>query len=143
MTVVASQIMKYYRNFFSQLKIYVTIPMGSTSKFSSYVTMMSNFFIVMINNFFTNPTTATWLKLLLLFFTHDQIFIKVFFCYFFTILIIHKNSFNKLISCIFTSRNNNWLTKYIININNFVSKTTRNVILIFFCVRTFINFSAF
>ena len=36
---------------------------------------------------------------------------------------------------------NNWLSKFIINTNNFISKTTRNVVLIFFCVRTFITFN--
>ena len=41
MTVVTSQILKYYRNFFSQLKIYVTTPMSCPSRFSSYVTMIT------------------------------------------------------------------------------------------------------
>ena len=132
MTVVASQIMKYFRDFFNQLKICVTIPMGHTSNFSSYVTMISNFFIVMINKFFANPTTVTWLKLFFFFFTYDQIFLKVFFYYLFTTLILLRNCFNKFISTIFTSKINNWLTKSIINTNNFLSKTTRNVILIFF-----------
>ena len=52
MTVVTPQIMKYYKNFFGWLKIYVTTPMSCTSKFSSYVGMISNFFIVIINKFY-------------------------------------------------------------------------------------------
>ena len=133
--------MKYYRNFFSQLKIYVTTQMSCTSKFASYVTMISDFFIVIIITFFTNPANVIWLESFFLFFIHDQKFLKVFFLLFFTVLILLKNCFNKFISSIFTPKNNNWLTKPIINTNNFVSKTARNVLLILFCVRTFINFN--
>ena len=132
MTVITSQIVKYYKNFLSQLKIYVTTPMGCTSKFCSYVTMISNFFIVIINKFFTNPTSITLLKLIFFFFSYDQIFVEMFFHHFFAVLIILKNCFNKFIGCIFAYKNNNWLIKLIIDVNNFVSKTTRNVILIFF-----------
>ena len=122
--------MKYYRNFFSQLKVYVTTSISCTFKFSSCVAMISNFFIIIINDF-TNHASVTRLKLFF-FFTHDQIFVKVFFHYFFTILILFKNCFNKFVSSIFTSKNNYWLSKFIINTNKLVSKTTRNVILIFF-----------
>ena len=124
--------MKYYRNLFSHLKVYVTTPMRCPSKFSSYVTIISNFSIVIINNFCTYITTVTLLKKKLLFFIHYEIFIKMFFHYFSTIFILFKNCSNKFISCIFISINNNQLTKFIINTNNFISKTTRNVILIFF-----------
>ena len=116
--------------------------MSSASKFSSYVTIISNFFIVIINEFFTNPASATWLKLFFFFFTHDQILVKVFFHYFFTILILFKNFSNKFISSIFTSKNSNWFTRFIINTNNLVSKTGRNVTLIFVWVEPFINFSS-
>ena len=140
MTVVTCQIVKYCRNFFSQLKIYVTSPMSCTSKFSSHVTMISNFFFNIINKYFTNPTTVTLLKLMFFFFTHDQIFVKVFVRYFSAVLILLKNCFNKFVSCIFTSINNNWLSKPIINTNNFVSKTTRNVILIFLVCKNLHSF---
>ena len=110
--------------------------------FPSYVTMISNFFLIMINNFFTNPITVTLLKQMFFLFTHDQIVLKVFFHYCFAVIILFKNCFNKFISCIFASISKNWLSKSIINTNNFVRKTTRNMIMIFFfCVRTFINFS--
>ena len=121
--------------------MYTTIPMSCTSKFTSYVTMSSYFFFVIINKFCTNPTTFTFLKEMFFFYTHDQMFVKVFVHYFFAKFILLMNCFNKFISCIFTSINTNWLSKSIINTNNFISKTTRNVILIFFCVRTFIIFS--
>ena len=133
--------MKYYRNFFSQLKIYVSTPMSCASKFSSYVTMISNFFIIIINEFFTNPASVTRLELFFFLFTHDQFFVKMFIHYLFTILILFKNCFNKLINSILTSKNNYCLSKFIINTNKFVSKTTMNVILIFFWVRTFITFN--
>ena len=104
MTVVVSQIMKYYGNFFSQMKIYVTIPMSCGSKSSSYVTMICKFFIVMINKFFRNPARITQLKLFFFSFTHDQIFVKLFFYYFLAIFILLKNCSNKFISWIFTSK---------------------------------------
>ena len=59
-------------------------------------------------------------------------FVKMFFHYFLAVFIFFKNFFNKFISSIFTSVSNNWLTKFIINTNKFISKTTRNVNLIFF-----------
>ena len=139
MTVITSETVKYHRNVFSQLKIYVTTPVRCPSKFSCYVTMISNFFIIIINEFFTYPTFVTRLELFFLF-THYQIFVKMFFQYFFTILILFKNCFNKLISSIFT---NYRLDKFIINTNKLVSKTTRNVILLFFWVRTFTTYNTF
>ena len=117
--------------------------MGCISKFSSYVTMISYFFIVIINKFFTNPVFKCYLienHFLLL--HYDQIFVKVFFLYFFTVFVLPKYRFNKFISIIFISKNKNRLTKSIINTNIFVSKTTRNVILILFWVEPFINFSS-
>ena len=117
--------------------------MSCTSKFTNYVTMISNFFIVIINKFFTSPTIVTLLKQMFLFFTHDQIFVKVLFHYFFAICILLKNCFNKFMSSIFTSKTSNSLSKPIINANNLVSKTTKNMIMISFCVRTFIAFNFF
>ena len=124
--------MKYYRNFFSQLKIYVATPMSCIFKFTSYMTIISNFFIVMINEFFTNPASVAWLILVFFFFSYDQVFVKLFFHYFFTEFILSQNCFNKFISSVLTLKNNNWHTKSIINANNFVSKTTRNMIMVFF-----------
>ena len=109
----------------------VTTPVNCASTFSSYVTMISNFFMVIFNEFFTNPRRVTWLKLLFVF-SHDQIFVEIFFHDFFTIFRLHKNCFKKFKSSIFTSVNNYRLTKFIINTNKFVSKTVSNVILIFF-----------
>ena len=104
MAVVTSEIMKYYRNFFGLLKI--TTKMSGASKFASYVTMISNFLIVTVIEFFTNQTSVTQLKLFLFFFTHNQIFVKVLFHYFFTVFILVKNCLDKYISSIFTCKNN-------------------------------------
>ena len=60
--------------------------------------------------------------------------LKCFFIIFFTIIIFFKNCFNKSINCIFFSVKNNLFTKFIINTNNVISKTARNMILVFFCV---------
>ena len=91
--------------------------MSFTSKFSNHMTMISNFFIVITNEFFTNPASVARLELFFFFLTYDEIFVQVFFRYFFTILILFKNCFNKFISSIFTSKNNYWLGKFIINTN--------------------------
>ena len=99
-------------------------------------------FTATINEFFTNLANVTRLKLFF-FFIHDQGFVKVFFHYFFTILILFKNHFNKFISSIFISKNNCWLSKFIINKIKLVSKTTRNVILIFFLNKNLRNFQHF
>ena len=122
-------------------RIDVTTPMSRTSKFFSYVTMISNFLIAITNEFFTYPTCVTWLKFFFLFFTHDKIFVKVFFYYIPTVFKLFRNRFNKFISSIFISKNNYWLGKFIINTNKLVSKTTRNVILILFWLEPFITFN--
>ena len=62
-------------------------------------------------------------------------------CYFFTVFKLFKSRFNKFISSVFVSKNNYWLSKFIINTNKFVRKTTRNVILVFLWARTFITFN--
>ena len=142
MTVVTSQIVKYCRNVFGQLKIYVTIPMCCTSKFTSYVTMISNVFFIIINTFFTKPTTVTLLKQMFFFCIHDQMFIKLFVHYFLAIFMLLNNCFNKFITSIFPSIIKDWLSKLIINTNKAkLSEATRNVILISFCVRAFITFN--
>ena len=82
-----------------------------------------------------------FVKKMFFFYTHGQIFVKVLVHYFSAVLVLLKNCFNKFISCIFSSINSKSLSKPYINTNNFVSKTTRSVILIFFCVTTFIAFN--
>ena len=129
--------MKYYRNFSSQFKM-LQLQWAVSLNFPVMWLFHRHHKWV-----FPYPTTVTWLKLFFFFFTHDQISVKMFIHYFFTILIFFKNCFNKFISNILTSKNNNWFTKFIINTNKFVSKTTRNVIVIFFWVKTFIIFNAF
>ena len=108
--------------------LFVTTPLRCASKFTSYMTMISYFFIVIIIKFFTNPASVTRLKFFF-FFTHYQMFVKMFFYYFFIVFILLKNCFNKFISSVFTSKNNYWLSKCIINANKFVSKNIRNMIL--------------
>ena len=86
----------------------------TTLNFPVDVTVISSFFIAIINEFFTYLTRTTRLKSFF-FFTHNRIFVKIFFHYLFTISILFKNCFNKFVSCIFTSKNNYWLGKFIIN----------------------------
>ena len=108
----------------------------------NYVTQVSKFFVVMINEFFPHPTNIAWLKLFF-FFTHGPIFVKMSIDYFFTILILFKSCFNKFVSSICNFKNNNWFTKSIINTNKLVSKTRKNAIFILFWIRSFITFNTF
>ena len=114
--------------------------MSSTSLFSCFMAMISHFFI--FNEFFTYPAYVTRSKIFLLF-SHDQMFVKMLFHYFFTVFILFKNCLNKSISSISTFINNNWFNKFITYIPKLVRKTARNVILIFFFVKTFIAFNSF
>ena len=97
--------MKYYRSVFSQFKIYITNPMSCTSVFSCYMTMISYIFI--FNEFFTYSASVTLSKIFFFFVSHDQIFVKMFFHFFFTVIILSKNCFNESIRSIFTAINNN------------------------------------
>ena len=97
--------MKYYRSVFSQFKIYITNPMSCTSIFSCYMTMISYFFI--LNEFFTYSTSVTWSKIFFFFVSHDQILVKMFFHFFFTVIILSKNCFNESIRSISTAIKNN------------------------------------
>ena len=83
-----------------------------------------------------NPAFVIWFKASFILYSHDKIFIKVLFYHLFTIPILLKNHFNKLVDCLFSSVKNNWLVKSIVKTYNFVSKTARNMSLVFFSLRT-------
>ena len=134
MTAIAFQIMKYYRNFFSQLKINITVPMSRTSIFLFYMIIISCFIITCSKQFVTYAAFVTWLKSFFIFYSHDKIFIEMIFYHIFTIILLFKNCFNKYIDCIFTSVKNSWFAKSIINTYNFVSKPARNMFLILFSI---------
>ena len=126
---------KLYNNtgtFLVNWKIDVPTPMRSTYKSSCYVAVISYFFI--FNEF------SQIQQMLLDWNCYDHGFVEMCFHYFFTVFVLFKNCFNKFLTSIFTSVNGNWFTKFIIDPNKFVSKTTRNVTLIFFWARTFITF---
>ena len=128
--------MACYRNFLVNWN-FVTTPMSCASKFSSYVTMVSYFFIVIFNEFFAYPTGVTWRKLFFFVFSHDQIFVEMFFSsLFFTVFILFKNCFNQFISSIFTFKNNNWCTK-----TTAIAKLQGMWSWYFFWARTFITLS--
>ena len=111
--------------------------MSCACKFASYKTMISYFFVVIINEFFTNPASLLdWF----FFFTHDQIFVKVFFHYFFTILILFKNCFNKFVSSIFASKDNYLLSKFIINTKQVCKQNNKKRYLDIFLSKNLHNF---
>ena len=140
MTVIAFQIMKYYRKFLSQFKINITTPMSRTSRFYCYMIMISYFIVFCSKHFILYPAFITSFKTSFIFCRHGKIFIKMFFYYFFAILFFFNNSFNKFIDCIFSSAKNKWFAKSIINTYSFVSKTARNMFLIFYSVWSTIFF---
>ena len=127
--------MKYHRYFFTNFKINITTIMCRTPIFTSDVTMISHSIIIIFNQFTTNPTNITSFKFFIFFSTYDYVFIEIFSHNFFTILVFIKNYLNKFKNCIFSSVQHNTFTVFIINTHNFISKTTRNMILIFFGIR--------
>ena len=72
------------------------------------------------------PALVTWFKAFFIICSRDKIFIKVLFYHQSTIPILIKNRCNELINYIF-----------IINAYNLVTKSTRNMLLIFFSIGTF------
>ena len=52
--------------------------------------------------------------------------------YFPTTIVLIKNRFNEFINSVFSPIQSNFFTVFIINTDYFISKTTRNMILIFF-----------
>ena len=138
MTVVTSKIMKYCRNLFGRLKIYISTLVVTMSfpvtwqwslTFSSSSMSFSQIQLVLLD--WNCSSSSLMIKCLL----------KYFFITFFAVFILLKNCFNKFISSIFISKDSYWLTESIINTNNLVSKIARNVILIFFWIEPFIDFS--
>ena len=107
--------------------------MTTPSLFTSYMAMISHV-IIKINQFTKNPTNITPFKFFIFFSSHNQVFIKMFFHHSPTIIILFKNTLNKCNHCTFTSVKYNIFTEFIINTNNLISKTTRNMVLIFSCV---------
>ena len=140
--------MKYYNNFLSQSKINITTPIWRTSISSCYVIIISGFVTLISNNlmniqgllldwnFFSSSADKT--KFLLKCFYYCYYYYYYYYYYYFAIIILFKNCLNKFTDLIFTSVKKNWLTKSIINSKNFVSKTTRNMILTFFVIQSII-----
>ena len=91
--------MTYYRNFFSwrfMLQLQWDVPLNF-----SVTWQWSNFFIIIINEFLTNPESVTILKLFF-FFTHGQIFVKVFVVFVKVFVCCLQYSYSlKLVSSIF------------------------------------------
>ena len=106
--------MKCCKSLFSQFKIYSSTPMNCTSIFFFYTTMISCFF--MIKQFFTYPACLTWPKAFFLLFSHDQVLLKNFFHYFFTVTKLLKPHLNKIINCVLAPVNNNWMLNLLLNL---------------------------
>ena len=123
--------MKYHRNFFSHFKIYITGPICGTSLFSTHMTMIPHLIISNIKQFITNPTNITQLKSFFFLCWHDKVFVKTFFYHSATIIVLTKECFNKFVNIILSSAQDIFFTEFIVNTNNFISKTARNMILKF------------
>ena len=83
--------MKYHRNFFTNFQINITTPMCNSPILSSDMTMISDF-IIIINQFTTNPTNTRSFKFLIFLYTHNQVFTEMFFSHPLTIIIFFKNT---------------------------------------------------
>ena len=124
MTVITPEIMKYYQNFFSQFKINIMTPMNRTSVFSCCMTMIS--YICRLHQITYEDMNKFLLKCLSITFLQ----------YSYSPRIVLIN----LLSEFFSAVKNNWFTSFIINTNNFVSKTARNigiVVDIFQCMKNY------
>ena len=119
--------MKYYNNFFVQLKINITTPISRTSTFSCYMIMISCVIISCTKQFVTYSAFITSLRYSFMFYIHEQIFVKMVFYHLFAIFIFFKNCTNKFMDYIFSSVKNNCLA-------DFISKPARNMCVIFFSI---------
>ena len=119
--------MKYYNNFFVQLKINITTPISRTSIFSCYMIMISCVIISCTKQFVTYSAFITSLRYSFMFYIHEKIFVKMVFYHLFAIFIFFKNYTNKFMDYIFSSVKNNCLA-------DFISKTARNMCVIFFSI---------
>ena len=109
--------MKYHRNVFTYFKVDITIPMCCTSVFSSDMTIISD---LLSKSIILPQIQQKCFKMLY---------------HLFTIIIFFKIELISLKTAFFSSVQHKILTKIIINTNTFISKTTRNIVLIFFCIR--------
>ena len=76
-------------------------------------------------------TTYSALITFFIIYSQDTIFVKLFYNRS-TAPILIKNCCNKFIDCIFSSVENNWLAKSVVNAHNFTNKNARNMLLTFF-----------
>ena len=134
MNVITLQIVKYYRDYYiGMLQLQWVAPLSLSVTWQQSLTFsspwsMSLSHIQQILLDWNCCSSSLMIKFLLK-------------CSFITsMLIFLKNCFNKFISSNFTCKNNYWFSKFIINTNKFVNKTTSNVISIFSWVRAFIIF---
>ena len=112
--------------------------MCSFSVFTSDVTMISYFIFRVSNQSTSNSTNISQFKSFILFCTHNQVFIKILSQNFSVIIILNKNRSNEFVNSILLSVQHNLFAIFIINTNNLISKATKNMILIFLCVRNII-----
>ena len=92
-----------------------------------------------IKQFIAYPAFITWLKSLFIFYRHNKVFVKMFFLinfleYLYSSRIALVNLFTRFFPLIRTA----FLTKFIVNTNNFVRKIVRNMCLIFLSVSSII-----
>ena len=117
--------------------------MRRTFIFICYITMIS-YFIFIINYFLISYTTTIRIFIIILiFYLHFKFFIKTLINYLIAIFLLFKDPFNKFFNTITTSENFSWLHKSIINTNEFCTYRIRYILLIQFCISTFINTYSF
>ena len=118
--------MNHYRNFFIQLKINITIPIHRTLFFFfshdykslTLLSPLANNLLLVLKSFLS-CTVMT--KFLLKRFSHP-----------YAIPLLLNNCFIKPFNYILSFVNKNWFAKFVINTFKFVSKTPRNICLVFF-----------
>ena len=135
--------MKYYRNFLVSLRFTLQLRWAAPTIWQWPLTFSSSMSFPHIQQVLIDRKFFSSFSIMIKF------LLRCFFHYFFAVFILFKNCINKSISTIFTSINNNSLLnllsthRFVINTNKLVSKNARNVVLIFFCVKTFITINTF
>ena len=140
MNVITFQIMKFNKTFLVSLRFALQLQWAAPLYFPALwqwsLTFSSSMSFSHIQHMLLDQRFSYFLVMI-------KCLLKMLFHYFFTVFVLFKNCLNKSISSISTFINNNWFNKFITYTNKLVRKTARNLILIFFCVKTFIAFNTF
>ena len=115
MRIIICSLVKYTRSFLIQFKIDITISECRASIFSSDMTMIFYFNIIINIIIIADPTFNRVLKIFIVLCSHRKFFVKMLFHHVIAISTFFDHSINKIVNCIFTYVCLKRLTKLIIS----------------------------